>query len=95
MITHLGMTGKFFIVNKEQVYKKTSFYYNVDSEKDKKHNHIIFYFKNGLKLIYNDVRKFGFIKFSFINKSDLNILPSLTIRAFLINISDIIICLSG
>ena len=31
--------------------------------KDTKHNHIIFTFKKRSKLIYNDVRKFGFIKF--------------------------------
>ena len=63
MIAHLGMTGKFFIVNKQKIKKKTSFYYNVDDNKDNKHDRIIFNFKNGTKLIYNDVRKFGFIKF--------------------------------
>ena len=68
MLAHLGMTGKFFVMNKQQVKKKTSFYYNIDDAKDKKHDHIIFHFKNGHKLIYNDVRKFGFIKFELITK---------------------------
>ena len=68
MIAHLGMTGKFFVTNNQNVKRKTSFYYNINDEKDKKHDHIIFYFKNGLKLIYNDVRKFGFIKFELITK---------------------------
>ena len=62
MISHLGMTGKFFFINKKKIKKKTSFYYNLDEKKDNKHNHISFTFKNGSKLIYNDVRKFGFIK---------------------------------
>jgi len=63
MIAHLGMTGKFFIVNKKNIKKKTSFYYSLDEKKDSKHDRIIFNFKNGTKLIYNDIRKFGFIKF--------------------------------
>ena len=66
MIAHLGMTGKFFIVDKKKV-KKTSFHYNLNNKKDRKYDRVIFNFKNGIKLIYNDVRKFGFIKFELIN----------------------------
>ena len=72
MIAHLGMTGKFFVVNKNKIKKKTSFYYDLKEEKDNKHDHIIFIFKNGSKLIYNDVRKFGFIKFDKINQYKKN-----------------------
>ena len=72
MIAHLGMTGKFFVVNKNKIKKKTSFYYDLKEEKDNKHDHIIFIFKNGSKLIYNDVRKFGFIKFDRINQYKKN-----------------------
>tara|TARA_B100001059_G_scaffold235733_1_gene282522 strand:- start:352 stop:1215 length:864 start_codon:yes stop_codon:yes gene_type:complete len=60
ILSHLGMTGKFFIINKNKRFK-TSFYYNL-SKKDKKHNHIIFFLNKKIKLIYNDVRRFGFIK---------------------------------
>ena len=63
MLVHLGMTGKFFFINKNQIKKKTSFYYEIKNKRDNKHNHVIFIFKNKEKLIYNDVRKFGFIKF--------------------------------
>ena len=62
MIVHLGMTGKFFIIDQKKNIKKTSFYYNL-SKKDEKHNHIIFHLNNKISLIYNDVRRFGFIKF--------------------------------
>ena len=72
MIAHLGMTGKFFIVNKKKFKKKTSFYYSLDEKKDNKHDRIIFNFKNGTKLIYNDVRKFGFIKFDKLSKFNEN-----------------------
>jgi len=62
MLTHLGMTGKFFYEDKKNNKKKTSFYYNLNNHKDIKHDHVLFIFKNNSKLIYNDVRKFGFIK---------------------------------
>ncbi len=61
LLIHLGMTGKFFFVNKNNKKFKTSFYYNLGF-KDQKHDRLIFYFTDKQKLIYNDVRKFGFIK---------------------------------
>ena len=62
MLVHLGMTGKFFYLNRNAKKFKTSFYYNIDESKDDKHNRLIFALSNKQKLIYNDVRKFGFIK---------------------------------
>ncbi len=62
MIVHLGMTGKFFFINKKEKKYKTSFYYNLDYKKDQKHDRVIFFLENKQQLIYNDVRKFGFIK---------------------------------
>ena len=66
LLFHLGMTGKFFFLNKKQRKFKTSFYYNLN-EYDKKHDRIIFLLNKNQKLIYNDVRKFGFIKLININ----------------------------
>ena len=63
MITHLGMTGKFFFIDKLKKKFKTSFYYSLDQKKDQKHNRVVFFFEDKQELIYNDVRKFGFIKF--------------------------------
>ena len=63
MLVHLGMTGKFFFIDRTNTKYKTSFYYNINEEKDKKHDRVIFNLSNNQKLIYNDVRKFGFIKF--------------------------------
>ena len=62
MLVHLGMTGKFFFVNRKKRKYKTSFYYDINDNKDKKHDRIIFNLSNNQKLIYNDIRKFGFIK---------------------------------
>jgi formamidopyrimidine-DNA glycosylase len=73
MISHLGMTGKFFIMKKNKSKQKTSFYYNLNDEKDRKHDHIIYNLNNKKKLIYNDVRKFGFLKFDTYNKFNENL----------------------
>lgn len=63
MLVHLGMTGKFFFVNHKSTKYKTSFYYDINEYKDKKYDRVIFNLSKNRKLIYNDVRKFGFIKF--------------------------------
>ena len=70
MLVHFGMTGKFFFVNQKNKKYKTSFYYDINENKDKKHDRVIFNLSQNKKLIYNDVRKFGFIK--FLNKVDLD-----------------------
>ena len=70
MLVHLGMTGKFFFLDRKKTKYKTSFYYNINEEKDKKHDRVIFSLSNKQKLIYNDVRKFGFIK--FLNKNQIS-----------------------
>ncbi len=62
LLVHLGMTGKFFYINEKNTKYKTSFYYDLNNKKDDKHNRIIFHFKKKHKLVYNDVRKFGFMK---------------------------------
>ena len=62
MLAHLGMTGKFFFINEKNIRYKTSFYYDLNKKKDNKHNKIIFFLSKNQKLIYNDIRKFGFIK---------------------------------
>ena len=61
LLAHMGMSGKFLILrNKDKQIFKTSFYYSLDILP--KHNHIYFILDNGLALIYNDVRRFGFLK---------------------------------
>jgi formamidopyrimidine-DNA glycosylase len=61
ILAHLGMTGKFFIEGKNKKKQKTSFYYAIKNM-DSKHDHLTLNLSKGLKLIYNDVRKFGFLK---------------------------------
>ena len=61
ILAHLGMTGKFFIIDKNNKRKKTSFYYSIKKD-ESKHDHLTLVLNKGIKLIYNDVRKFGFLK---------------------------------
>ena len=72
MLVHLGMTGKFFFINENKKKFKTSFYYNLNEAKDQKYDRVIFFLKNRQKFIYNDLRKFGFIKLLSKNKIDKN-----------------------
>ena len=61
LLVHLGMTGKLLLMKSyDKTIFKTSFYH--DTNVHLKHNHIRFGLNNGLVLIYNDVRRFGFFK---------------------------------
>ena len=73
MLAHLGMTGKFFFINEKNTKFKTSFYYNINDVMNKKHDRVIFFFHKKQKLIYNDIRKFGFIKFFKKNEYNNNL----------------------
>jgi len=69
LLLHLGMSGKLLLMRKkDKKLFKTSFYYNLNILH--KHNHIFFILNNGLILIYNDIRRFGFFK--IFNNKDLN-----------------------
>tara|TARA_B100000029_G_scaffold6345_1_gene6865 strand:- start:407 stop:1270 length:864 start_codon:yes stop_codon:yes gene_type:complete len=61
LLAHLGMSGKLLLMksNNKKIFR-TSFYY--DTNIIQNHNHIYFFLSNGLILIYNDVRRFGFFK---------------------------------
>ena len=61
LLIHLGMSGKILLMRmNDKAIFKTSFYYDLNILK--KHNHVYFKLNNGFMLIYNDVRRFGFIK---------------------------------
>jgi len=61
LLVHLGMSGKFLILRKsDNAMFKTSFYYDLNIIP--KHNHVCLTLNNGLILVYNDVRRFGFFK---------------------------------
>ena len=65
-VIHLGMSGTLHFAGLKKKLTNLSFYGSQNLPK--KHNHIIFGFKN-FKLIYNDPRRFGFFKI-LKNKND-------------------------
>ena len=71
IMVHLGMTGKIILVDANKNKYKTSFYYKLYDNKPI-HDHLIFKFNRGIILIYNDVRKFGFIKIFKTKKINLS-----------------------
>ena len=67
LLAHLGMSGKILLTrSSDSAVFKTSFYY--DFNLLPKHNHVYFKLNNGLILIYNDVRRFGFFKLYYNTK---------------------------
>ena len=66
LLIHFGMSGTLHQVkNKNKFQTNLSFYHTKNLAKD--HNHIYFLFDN-FKIIYNDPRRFGFIKYFNSNK---------------------------
>ena len=61
-LIHLGMSGTIHLIKKNNLnnFTNTSFYNSLSLPK--KHNHVEIHFE-GLKVIYNDPRRFGFFKF--------------------------------
>ena len=61
LIIHLGMSGTLHLINnrKRAEYTNLSFYNSKNLPK--KHNHIFFYFKDFI-IIFNDPRRFGYLK---------------------------------
>ena len=60
LIFHLGMSGTMHLVKKKGLMDTNLSFYG-SSNLPKKHNHIVF-FINKYELIYNDPRRFGFVK---------------------------------
>ena len=61
LIIHFGMSGTLHLVKKNNYNKTNLSFYNSENL-PKKHNHIIIFFKN-FKIIYNDPRRFGYLKY--------------------------------
>jgi len=61
-LIHLGMSGTIHLIKKNDLSKFTNTSFYNSSILPKNHNHVEIQFE-GLKIIYNDPRRFGFIKF--------------------------------
>ncbi len=70
LIIHLGMTGTLHLLRKQNNFKNTNLSFYHSKSLPKKHNHVLFVFSD-FKIVFNDPRRFGFIKL-FKNKKHLN-----------------------
>lgn len=78
MLIHAGMSGK-FIINKNNTLQ--------EDNKISKHNHIVFHLNNGIKINFNDPRRFGLV-LTFNTKEDLMQSIHLGIDALSNNLTD-------
>ena len=82
LLAHLGMSGKLLLTRShDNMMFKTSFYYDLNILQN--HNHIYFILNNGLVLVYNDVRRFGFFKlYNTIQLNKIALLKKLGLEPF-------------
>ena len=61
-LIHLGMSGTVHLIKKNNISKFTNTSFYNSPSLPKKHNHVEIHF-DGLRIVYNDPRRFGFFKF--------------------------------
>ena len=61
LLIHLGMTGTIHLIEKNSKNNTNASFYHL-SHLPQKHNHIEISFSNDIKMIYNDPRRFGYLK---------------------------------
>ncbi len=61
LIIHLGMSGTLHLIKNKKNLQNTNLSFYHSKKLPKKHNHIFFYFKN-FTIIFNDPRRFGYLK---------------------------------
>ena len=66
LVMHLGMSGSFRI--EDEMEAKTPGKFQHRRSKDRAHDHVAFHLSGGKRIIYNDPRRFGFMKIIHRNK---------------------------
>ena len=59
LVMHLGMSGRFSVLRPHYSNKPGDFHH--DSETNPKHDHVLMDMSNGVRVVYNDPRRFGFM----------------------------------
>jgi formamidopyrimidine-DNA glycosylase len=59
LVMHLGMSGSFRIEESGGVETPGAFHH--ERSKDATHDHVVFHFESGARVVYNDPRRFGFM----------------------------------
>jgi formamidopyrimidine-DNA glycosylase len=61
LIMHLGMTGRFTVSGPQPKRKPGKFHHGAERGEDEKHDHVVFDMQGGVKVVFNDARRFGFM----------------------------------
>ena len=60
LLMHLGMSGSFRIIEKED--EKTPGQFHHPRGQDRAHDHVVFHMSSGKAVVFNDPRRFGYMK---------------------------------
>jgi formamidopyrimidine-DNA glycosylase len=66
LILHLGMTGRFTVLDGADANTLGAFYFETGSDlgADGPHDHVVFHLESGARVVYNDPRRFGMMDLS-------------------------------
>jgi len=60
LLMHLGMSGSFRVVNGDNGHRPGQFHHPRSDERA--HDHVVFHMSSGAEIIFNDPRRFGYMK---------------------------------
>jgi formamidopyrimidine-DNA glycosylase len=61
LVMHLGMSGRFLIVHPEEAKREGTADYVHEAGRLPQHDHVVMHLNSGVRIIYNDARRFGFM----------------------------------
>jgi formamidopyrimidine-DNA glycosylase len=60
LLMHLGMSGSFRVLNDDNGHRPGQFHH--PRNEDRAHDHVVFHMSSGAAIIFNDPRRFGYMK---------------------------------
>jgi formamidopyrimidine-DNA glycosylase len=60
LLMHLGMSGSFRVINDDEQKAPGKFYH--PRTEDRAHDHVVFHMSSGAAVVFNDPRRFGYMK---------------------------------
>jgi len=60
LLMHLGMSGSFRVINDDQEASPGQFHH--PRSEDRAHDHVVFHMSSGAAVVFNDPRRFGYMK---------------------------------
>jgi formamidopyrimidine-DNA glycosylase len=60
LLMHLGMSGSFRVINEDNGHTPGQFHH--PRSEDRAHDHVVFHMSSGAAIVFNDPRRFGYMK---------------------------------